>query len=319
MSAKRQTQKPQSDVGAYRRCLGEYPTGVAVVTTERDGAAYGMTSNSFASVSLDPALVLWSLRRESTSFAAFEGCGHFAVNVLATDQLALAQRFAKSGPDKFAGVPVTSGMGGAPLLEGVAAAFECRLWRADEAGDHLILIGEVEGFHRNDRQPLLFSKGRYAMAADHPETRPLADPAPGPPAADGGEEVLSNLLIRAYSAIAVELERGRAEAGLGISMMEARLLRVVARTPGRTLERVRAELMMGPEASRSVLDGMIAGGFVLRGDDGGVRLSEAGDRMVAAIVRHARAREEILFRGVPAQDMESVVRVLSRLAAEPGA
>src|SRR5690606_14777471 len=92
---------PATDGRGFRRALGQYATGVTVVTASADGEAGGVTANSFASVSMDPPLVLWSLQKSSQSYHIFTKATHFAVNVLASDQIELSQRFAKSGPDKF--------------------------------------------------------------------------------------------------------------------------------------------------------------------------------------------------------------------------
>src|SRR3569832_2586089 len=92
---------PNAEIDGFRRSLSEFATGITVVTASVNGERFGLTSNSFASVSLKPPLVLWSIRRESTSFAAFANCSHFAVNILADDQIGLSQRFARSGPEKF--------------------------------------------------------------------------------------------------------------------------------------------------------------------------------------------------------------------------
>src|ERR1700760_2814381 len=103
-----------------------------------------------------------------------------------------------------------------------------------DGGDHLVLVGEVLRYRRYDRQPLLFVKGRYAVSADHPSTRVFATTAKAERLEDGQERVLSNLMIRAYSAIASRLERGRQTAGLGLTLMQARFLRGRAASPDPT-------------------------------------------------------------------------------------
>ena len=103
------------DAGRFRRALGEYGTGVTVITTRAGEQPFGMTSNSFASVSLDPPLVLWSIRRESTCFDVFAGCTHFAVNVLSAGQIALSRRFAQTGTGRFRDLTWRDGAGGAPV------------------------------------------------------------------------------------------------------------------------------------------------------------------------------------------------------------
>ena len=157
---------PFIDTRSLRDALGEYATGVAVVTARaRDGQPVGVTINSFTSVSLEPPLVLWSLGLSSPSLAVFEACSHYAVNVLAADQVEFSQRFAQSQADKFAGIATTVGAGGSPLLPGCSAWFECRNELRYPGGDHIILIGYVENFGRAEKAPLIFHGGRYRALA----------------------------------------------------------------------------------------------------------------------------------------------------------
>jgi len=147
----------------FRAALGTFATGVTIVTARNAGGApVGITANSFASVSLAPPLVLWSLARVAGSMPAFEQGSHYAINILASDQHELATRFATRSVDRFAGVPFRDGRGGAPVLEGTAAAFECFNRSRYEEGDHVIFVGEVEHCERRDgAQPLIFHGGRY--------------------------------------------------------------------------------------------------------------------------------------------------------------
>lgn len=303
---------PSVDRGGFRRTLGEFATGVAVITTKVGSVPYGLTSNSFASVSLDPPLVLWSIRRESQSFAAFERCERFAVNVLADDQIGLSQHFAKSGPDKFEGVMHSPGQGNVPLLHDVGARFECRRTGAYEGGDHVILMGEVQAFTRYDRAPLIFSKGRYAVAADHPDVPILATGALTQPL-DGESEVLSNLMIRAYSLIASELERARKKAGLGLTLVQARVLRACAANPGSTLEDLLPELLLDFNSSQNVLGSLVALGLLAIDAHGRVWPTAAAESSVAQVIAHARRCENMLFRDVPQEELATVMNVLSRI------
>lgn len=154
---------------ALRDALGAYATGVAVVTAQApDGGAVGLTINSFASVSLDPPLVLWSLSVDSPNLKAFEQASHFSVSVLSADQTDVSQRFAARGEDKFDGVALRDGLGGAPLIDGACAAFECRNELRYPGGDHVIFVGRVERFGADNAcAPLVFQGGRYRrLAAD---------------------------------------------------------------------------------------------------------------------------------------------------------
>jgi flavin reductase (DIM6/NTAB) family NADH-FMN oxidoreductase RutF len=150
------------DARTFRDALGEFATGVAVVTARgADGQPVGVTINSFASVSLEPPLVLWSLGLQSPSLAVFESCSHYAVNVLAADQTEFSQRFAQSQSDKFAGIELQTGASGVQLLPGCSAWFECRNEMRYPGGDHIILVGHVESFLREEKPPLIFHGGRY--------------------------------------------------------------------------------------------------------------------------------------------------------------
>ena len=145
-----------------------FATGVTIVTARTaDGKLVGLTANSFNSVSLDPPLVLWSLARAAASMLAFSTGSHYAVNILSADQQALARRFAAKGVDRFANVAFADGAGGAPLLSGAAATFECFNRSRYEEGDHVIFVGEVERCtHQAGASPLLFHGGKFY--AEHP-------------------------------------------------------------------------------------------------------------------------------------------------------
>jgi flavin reductase (DIM6/NTAB) family NADH-FMN oxidoreductase RutF len=147
----------------FRSALGMFATGVTIVTARTtSGELIGLTANSFNSVSLDPPLVLWSLARAAASLPAFSTGSHYAINVLAADQKTLAERFALKGADRWGGVAFVEGAGGAPLIAGAAASFECFNRSRYEEGDHVIFVGEVERCtHRPGATPLLFHGGRF--------------------------------------------------------------------------------------------------------------------------------------------------------------
>jgi flavin reductase (DIM6/NTAB) family NADH-FMN oxidoreductase RutF len=163
MSLPNKALAPSFSLPEFRAALGMFATGVTIVTArDASGAQFGLTANSFNSVSLDPPLVLWSLARAAGSMAAFTGGSHYAINILAADQRELAERFSSKLPDRFAGLGVREGAGGAPLLEGSAAIFECFNRSRYTEGDHVIFVGEVERCEwRAGAQPLIFHGGRY--------------------------------------------------------------------------------------------------------------------------------------------------------------
>ncbi len=145
-----------------------FATGVTIVTARAtNGTLVGLTANSFNSVSLDPPLVLWSLARSAASMAALRTGSHYAVNILAAAQKSLAERFASKNVDRWRDVAYTEGIGGAPVLVGAAASFECFNRSRYDEGDHVIFVGEVERCsHRAGASPLLFHGGRFYT--EHP-------------------------------------------------------------------------------------------------------------------------------------------------------
>lgn len=149
-----------------RAALGRYATGVTVVTTQGPLGPLGMTANSVTSVSLDPPLVLWCPSRASARFAAFETAEHYAIHVLAADQLALCQRFSRSGDD-FGGIETGVTPDGLPALPGCLARFDCRAEARHDGGDHAILVGRVLRAEMREGDPLLFWNGRYGDFLHH--------------------------------------------------------------------------------------------------------------------------------------------------------
>ena len=168
MNSPLSAQPPDFSSQQFRAALGMFATGVTIVTARSaDGQVVGLTANSFASVSLAPPLVLWSLAQAAASLAAFRAGSHYAINVLAADQKDLAERFSRKGADRWAGVGFTAGLGDAPLLAGAAATFECFNRSRYEEGDHMIFVGEVERCTRRaGASPLLFHGGRFYT--EHP-------------------------------------------------------------------------------------------------------------------------------------------------------
>ena len=157
------------DPKAFRFALGNFATGVTVVTTRGlDDEDIGVTASSFNSVSLDPPLVLWSLDKKSFSMQAFQRSGHFIINVLSAGQVDISNRFARAGEDKFAGLEVKRGIDGIAMLPGCTAHFQCAIEYEYEGGDHVILVGRVKDFEVSSRPGLIFQQGRYAVGSDHP-------------------------------------------------------------------------------------------------------------------------------------------------------
>ncbi|NIV16850.1 MAG: flavin reductase [Woeseiaceae bacterium] len=151
----------KNNTQALRNCLGKFATGVTVVTCDGADGPCGITANSFSSVSLEPPLVLWNVDKRSTALQAFLEAQRFAINVLRNDQKSLAVHFARPERISFEGIDYRLNGSNVPLLETSLACMECRTDRIIEAGDHYIIIGEIENYVTNDGEPLLFFAGDY--------------------------------------------------------------------------------------------------------------------------------------------------------------
>jgi flavin reductase (DIM6/NTAB) family NADH-FMN oxidoreductase RutF len=145
-----------------RRVLSRFPTGVTIVATKhRPSGVCGLTVNAFASVSLEPPLVLVCVDRGSNTHGCIEASGVFTVNVLATGHEELATAFAQKREDKFDGVGHRLAHTGAPIIDGVVAWLECRVTEVLEGGDHTIFLGEVLGAEEGEGRPLVFFRSGY--------------------------------------------------------------------------------------------------------------------------------------------------------------
>lgn len=155
------------DTSLFREALGTFPTGVVVATTRGDGGApVGLTISSFNSVSLDPALILWSIALDAPSIGAFRTHTSFAINILSSEQKSICMQFSQSAEDKFANVDWIEGYDGAPVLTDAMATLECKVYRRYEGGDHEILVGEVMKISTSDKQPLVYHRGKFVELAD---------------------------------------------------------------------------------------------------------------------------------------------------------
>lgn len=156
----------QLDGRELRNALGRFATGVCLITTVSDeGEALALTANSFSSVSLDPPLVLWSLQNNSDVFHIYSKAQRYAINVLADGQQDLSSRYARKGDHALESGHFRSGASGAPLIEGALLSLECSLEAAHPGGDHIILVGRVDGMHVAEGNPLVFYGGAYRALA----------------------------------------------------------------------------------------------------------------------------------------------------------
>ncbi|WP_027852904.1 p-hydroxyphenylacetate 3-hydroxylase reductase component [Marinobacterium litorale] len=251
------------DSHAFRRALGNFATGITIVTAQApNGDKIGLTVNSFNSVSLDPPLVLWSLdKRSADSLSVIQSADHFAINVLAANQLDLSNHFARPQTDKFANIDYSEGPGRAPLLDACAARFHCALHETIDAGDHWILLGRVLAFDDFGRSPLLYHQGAYSLVLPHPRVeKNLAAQATLP----GLEKYLENnllyLMLQAVNAYQTSyLPKQQA---LGLSVSEARVLILLSVIPDAGLERLQRESSLPGSEIREAVENLHASGLL---------------------------------------------------------
>jgi flavin reductase (DIM6/NTAB) family NADH-FMN oxidoreductase RutF len=149
-----------------REVLGHFVSGIVVITAIGADGPLGFTCQSFASLSLDPPLVSFAPARSSSTWPQIRSVGAFCVNVLAADHEQVSAGFARSGVDRFDGVPWRPAPSGAPVLDGVSAWVDCTLWAEHDGGDHTIAVGRVRDLGADPaRLPLLYYRGRYGVTA----------------------------------------------------------------------------------------------------------------------------------------------------------
>jgi flavin reductase (DIM6/NTAB) family NADH-FMN oxidoreductase RutF/DNA-binding MarR family transcriptional regulator len=256
------------DAKDFRRALGNFATGVTVVTAQdADGNKVGVTANSFNSVSLDPPLVLWSLVKTSSSYDIFEKSEHFAVNILAADQIDLSNNFAKPSDDKFAGIE----------------------YQVIDGGDHWIMIGKVVAFEHVGRNPLLYVQGSYAGAI--PFTGSASSDHTVVPA-----DTLKRLNNNAFYLMNKVLQKIQEnylpkQASIGLNTSEARLLLVLSDTQEVSLD-VLKELVTIPATDvESGIERLTQTGLITQS----LALTAKGQDMAARLWDIANKQQDDIF------------------------
>jgi 4-hydroxyphenylacetate 3-hydroxylase, reductase component len=304
---------PALDQRAFRRALGQFGTGVTVITTKAGEELVAITANSLSSVSLDPPMVLWSLRRESRNLMAFQQSERFAINILAADQIELAGHFSRSTTDKFASRAWREGIDGLPLIDGSAAQFECRRVAQYEGGDHIIFLGEVDYFRCFDRVGLLFAQGRYALALDHP----------GPPAdlplqvtAHPRDDFFLPLLVRSYAYLSGAFAEHRdAE---GVDTNQSRVLAFLATRAGASAEVIARMTFLGEAAVEDSIAKLVGMGWVAPRPPGTLAITKEGLEGMHRIIERAHRFEEEQLADLDPADVAATRRVLLALASRGG-
>jgi flavin reductase (DIM6/NTAB) family NADH-FMN oxidoreductase RutF len=296
-------------IPAFRRALGQFATGVTVVTTSADDQLVGMVVNSFSAVSLDPPLVLWSIRKESKSGPSFLENGHFGISILAEDQMEVSAVFGRPQPDQFSQVGWTAGGRGAPLMVGAIAHLECVNEAVLDGGDHHILVGRVERFARFEGAPLLFAQGQYGVAESHPALTD-APSLPAAPSRDPSEDMLFVSLLKATDQhMSALFQEYRHE--VGVTVATGRVLNRLS-VGSCTQETLEQDTFLGENAVETALSDLERIGQVSRAGETWA-LTEPGRRVQADLRRSAAQFTAQQLQGIPDKDVAAAERVLGAL------
>ncbi len=298
------------DPKAFRRALGNFATGVTIMTAQNaQGERVGVTANSFNSVSLDPALILWSIDKNSSSYRIFAEATHFAVNILSAAQIELSNKFARRAEDKFAGVDFEQGAGLSPMFKNCSAVFECEKFNIVEGGDHWIIIGKVIQFHDHGRSPLLYHQGAYSAVLPHPSlnTKAAPDESVFPGRLYDNMYYLLTQAVRAY-----QNDYQPKQLASGFRTSEARLLLVLESKTATSKNDLQREVAMPIREIEQATEILAQKGLLL--DTGhSYELTAQGNECAHMLYKIAESHQEEVFAKYSAEDRELFKTMLKDL------
>lgn len=296
---------PDIDSRAFRTCLGQFATGVTVMATQLEGRQTGVTVGSFSSLSLDPPLVIWSIARTSRSSGTFRQAAHFTINVLAEDQINVAQHFSGPSVNKFSDIEWFKAHNECPVLPGIVALFECEREAIYEGGDHWIIVGKVTRFIRYSGRPLLFVQSRYAVHQPHAQLQVPADAAPS----TAREESKTMAALTSLLQDATRLRVGgfdkhrRVE---GVNYLQSRVLFALLVESEQNVADLADQIFATPNDCTDAVDELAERGLVARNSKGRVSLTDAGSEKCRAIqIRYDQYEAECLS-GFSEEQIETV-------------
>ncbi|MBL4768081.1 MAG: flavin reductase [Rhodobacteraceae bacterium] len=297
---------------AFRRALGNFATGVTIVTAQGPaGDIVGVTASSFNSLSMDPPLILWSSKKDARSCAIFEAASHFTVNVLASDQMDMSNRFARQQDDKFEGIDWQEGLGGAPIFPNCAGRFQCESHDKLDGGDHWIFVGKVKIFDDFGRPPLCFHRGSYSMLFNH-----LSNEAQGDEIVEssaGGGRVANHKFFLMLKAIRAYQDAYQLKlSALDLSLIEGRALLVMNNLSGVPAEQLVPHLNAPlPEVREALLT--LESQNLITSSSEGFTLTQAGHAKANQCWRLADAHADEVFDGFSPDQIETFTNVLRKL------
>ncbi|PHI31563.1 p-hydroxyphenylacetate 3-hydroxylase reductase component [Budvicia aquatica] len=301
-----------ADPRAFRRALGNFATGITIVTAALpDGTQVGVTANSFNSVSLDPPLILWSIDKRAHSYAVFDRASHFAVNVLAADQMNLSNQFARAQDDKFSGVVYAVGLGGAPLLSDCSARFQCEKHQLVDGGDHWIMIGKVVAFDDCGRAPLLYHQGAYSMVLPYPRLQKKEECCATDSAMAGRlKHNVFYLLTQALRSYQANYQPKQLSSGLRTS--EARMLMVLENDAELDMDRLLTEVAMPAREIEEAEENLRRKGMVANTGNG-YHLTEAGIEQAETLWDIAAKQQDAMLSDFSEDEVALLRKVLRKI------
>jgi flavin reductase (DIM6/NTAB) family NADH-FMN oxidoreductase RutF/DNA-binding MarR family transcriptional regulator len=298
------------DPREFRTALGQFATGVTVVTApDGEGGYVGTTASSFNSVSVDPPLILWSIDNGARSLGAYENAEHFVVNILAADQVTLSNHFARQQEDKFADVDFDLNAQGVPALRECSAWFHCKTRYMYEGGDHTIIVGEVIRYDNNHRDGLLFHQGRYSISDAHPAAAKPAEEEIASGERSFAENYLHYLVGRCFQQLMGKLDRMLEKRD--ITQAEYRVLASFSGLSGADTDTLAYYTILSPEQLQPVLRSLAHRGLIC-GDPQGYTLTEAGQALLMPLMAVAKSNEADLLGAFSAEEAQRFKQMLKR-------
>ncbi|WP_027966402.1 flavin reductase [Halomonas halocynthiae] len=304
------------DTRDFRNALGKFATGVTVITTkDAEGEHYGVTASSFNAVSMTPPLILWSIDKGAYSKDVYCQAEHFVVNVLASNQVPISNRFAQRGENKFKDIDVEEGLGGSARIVGAVAHFECRTWQVYEGGDHFIIVGEVLNYDYQDGcGSLVFHGGRYALPEPHPMMLPEEDNR-----TSGGVLGQHFLYLLRQSLAAYRQDFYPRLGHLGVNQKEWRILTLLLDRGPQPIDQVAQGVAQPLEDCEDTLNGLACRDLVVEsGDQRNVSLTSAGNELAGKLLNMAREHEQKLFDSVSDEEVRQMKSGLAHVIEQLG-
>lgn len=296
------------DSKLLRNALGNYPTGVAVVSIMVDGQPLGMTINSFSAVSLDPALVSWAIRKTSSKIKEYTEAENFTFSFMAKEQIDVAMQFAKGDAGAYQNAKWISAASGVPFLDGALVNLDCKKEHVYEGGDHLIIVGRVLDMKNHGGDPLVFAQGRFVEIKDTSDKK--NEFSDGASIKDSHNISLNSKLRQAHENISGMLDVYRQE--LGLNVVSSRILTYLEASPKRADE---LATYIGSEHCiiQDVLDDLLKRKIIQEIAPEIYALADQGVALRASLIKKSQDMYKSIIADVDEKSFSAFMDVLNKL------